>query len=161
MILAAAIVCLLFRSCPTNVPGFVIPVIVDAINGVLWWAVSKSVNYVRVENSEVVPLFENVDAATSIVFEARVIWVVAPVAHVLPHRVNRVSIFCIPVAVLSILHASDELAASTRFDSTRSKDGCSGDMGVSAIALAEPQKLTVGDFIAGGFDCNQSSKALT
>lgn len=158
---SAAILLLLASCCPANIPWFVVPVILDAVEGKPGWSLT---NVVKKGHEIVAPLVANFDAALPIIGVLRCFGIMATLFHAAPRLVfrPRFVVRCCAVPESRILQTEFTFQAAAGFGFTAKQVGTSGNYCSSALTGTQPAcRSSVIAFSDGSMKNCQQSKGFT
>jgi hypothetical protein len=146
---------LLKARCPPTVFWVVAFIIIATINGQL----RRWIAHVRVEIIKIKPCIANGYAATTVVFPSLVIRIRAALHHARPDSVgfSPVMLFRLPMSLAFQWNQTSE--TTTRFGVSSSQVSAANRNRLTAVALAQPKKPSVGRF-AVKFKNNEFSETL-
>ena len=84
----AGVVGLLFARCPAAVARLVVPIVIDALQRVLWRGL---VAHIGVKVFKLAPAFADANAAPSVPLKVLMLWIIAPMKHRIPSVMNWMS----------------------------------------------------------------------
>lgn len=156
---ASPIFCLFKPGCPTAVPGFVIAVIVDAIECETIWSRS----HVSKEVCELQPALAHFDTSATIMFVIATMRIRASVTHCAPRLPFRASIalFCLPMQKVC-MKEKVTVETSARTSVSCAKFFALYDNFLAAITATSPKCFAVVKVAPhlDHFDCDKATETL-
>lgn len=144
---------LLSPSSPSDIAGFVVPVVVGAINGELGM---RTVAYISQEILKPKPSLANFDTATTVIFICLIAWIVAALKHVLPNVVFRASIG--PFSSIPMANVALVFEAPAGMIAIADQWRCGYDAGATAVTTTKPEYISM-NVLTNWSDRDQSTKA--